>query len=118
MNSFDDAFTVYIGEGPHSQTLMDIMNRILPNALALFAAKNKGYGDMADVLGSRAQFVDMHRKMDKLKRGLWEGQDIGDENVREVTQDLFGHCLLLLRTFDLEYRAATQKALDEEKARG
>lgn len=104
MDSSDDTVTCWLGEGPHSQTLVDIMNKHLPEALSLFSRKNKGYGDMADVLGSRAQFVDMHRKMDKLKRGLWEGQDIGDENIKEVVQDLFGHCLLMLRTFDQEYQ--------------
>lgn len=81
---------------PTTETADRILYAVLPEALSLFIEKNNGYGEMANVLGPRAQFVDIHRKVDKLKRALWEGSDIGAEDAAEVTRDLFGHCLLLL----------------------
>lgn len=80
-----------------SKTARDIMEVILPVWKVYFLEKNQGYGDMADVLGPAAQFVDIHRKVGKLKRALWDDEPIGDENVEEVLMDLIGHCFLALR---------------------
>lgn len=101
----DGDWIFHVGDQELTETARGILTHELPLALALFLEKNRGYGDMADTLGSRAQFVDMHRKMDKLKRALWEGQDIGREAPREVVLDLFGHCLLMLRQMNIEDRA-------------
>lgn len=62
----------------------------------LFAFKNAGYGDMADDLGSRAQFVDINRKVKKLRRALWLQQPLTGETEEEIVQDLIGHCFLML----------------------
>ncbi len=83
-----------------SDTARQIMEELLPEWQATFLERNKGYGDMADELGPAAQFVDIHRKVGKLKRALWDEQDIGAEDVREVTLDLIGHCFLLIRTLE------------------
>lgn len=79
-----------------SATASRILNRLLPEWQDQFLKKNAGYGDMSRVLGARAQFVDIHRKVGKLQRALWDDQQIGPEDVREVTLDLVGHCFLLL----------------------
>ena len=83
-----------------SEAARNIMMFILPGWQRLFLEKNAGYGDMADDLGAKAQLVDIHRKVGKLKRALWDGKEIGEENVREVTMDLIGHCFLLLHTLE------------------
>lgn len=72
----------------------------------LFAYKNAGYGDMADDLGSRAQYVDLNRKCMKLKRALWDGEPLTGESVDEVVNDMIGH-LFLLRVQMRKERAAS-----------
>lgn len=81
-----------------SETARQIIEELVPQWAAHFLAGNKGYGDQADKLGPAAQFVDIHRKVGKLQRAVWEDKDIGKESVEEVTLDLIGHCFLLLRT--------------------
>lgn len=83
-----------------SEAAKNIMKFILPEWQKLFLDKNAGYGDMADELGPKAQLVDIHRKVGKLKRALWDGKEIGEEDIREVTMDLIGHCFLLLHTLE------------------
>lgn len=85
-----------------SRTAGRIMESILPRWRIRFLEKNAGYGDMSQELGPRAQFVDINRKVGKLRRALWEGQDIGEEDVKEVTMDVIGHCFLLLDLLDKE----------------
>jgi hypothetical protein len=71
---------------------------------ALFLEKNRGYGEMHAVLGVRAQFVDIHRKVGKIQRAVWDypPSDIGEENLREVLLDLIGHCFLMYDLLDQE----------------
>lgn len=85
-----------------SRTAGRIMESILPRWRIRFLEKNAGYGDMHQELGPRAQFVDINRKAGKLRRALWEGDDIGDEDVQEVAMDIIGHCFLLLDLLDQE----------------
>lgn len=75
---------------------------LVPEWEKLFLRKNAGYGDMHQELGVKAQYVDIHRKVGKLRRGLWEGEDIGDEKPREVLLDLIGHCFLTIEILDRE----------------
>jgi hypothetical protein len=65
-----------------------------PAALARFAQKSLDYGDAADELGVRAQFVDINRKIRKLKRALWDGEELVGEQPVEILDDLIAHCLL------------------------
>lgn len=80
--------------GKISDTAKKIIEEFLPEWLEYFLKKNAGYGDMHHDLGLRAQFVDINRKVGKLRRAWWEGKNIGDENAREVLMDLIGHCFL------------------------
>lgn len=83
-----------------------IVEELVPEWVAYFAAKNAGYGDMHQDLGVRAQYVDLHRKTRKLKRAFWDNEDIGDETPREVAMDLIGHCFLAICLIDAEAERA------------
>ena len=73
---------------------------IAGEAIDLFLRRNRDYGDAAEELGPKAQFVDMNRKFRKLKRGLWEGEELVGESTREICMDLIGHCLLTIDMLD------------------
>lgn len=53
-------------------------------------------------LGLKGQYADMHRKMQPLKRYMWEGQalSLAKESPREILMDLIGHCLLTISMLD------------------
>jgi len=72
------------------------MEVLVPEWAQLFLQKNAGYGEMHRDLGEAAQYVDIHRKVMKLRRALWEGKDIGPESTEEVIKDLIGHLFLTL----------------------
>jgi hypothetical protein len=73
-----------------------IMHCALPLAVARFAEKSLDYGDNAANLGIKGQFSDINRKFGKLKRALWDGQELVGEQPDEILQDMIAHCLLAL----------------------
>lgn len=77
-----------------SDRFSDICANHIPAAIARFARKSLDYGDAADELGPRAQFVDINRKIKKLKRALWDGETLQGEQPIEILDDLIAHCLL------------------------
>jgi len=81
-----------------------ISGTLLGEWLAEFEANNREYGDMHTELGVRAQYVDMHRKMGKLRKALWDGEDTSAwrENPREIVMDLIGHCFLMVERMDYD----------------
>lgn len=81
-----------------------IMGQLLQEFAAKFEANNREYGNMHQELGIRAQYVDMHRKMGKLRRALWEDTPTSSwrEGPREIVMDLIGHCFLTLEIMDRE----------------
>jgi hypothetical protein len=92
-----DGFSVSNQDGD-SRELHDIINVLLPRFLALFSTKNKDYGAGGhEGLGVRAQYVDLSRKVLKLKRVLWDNEGLEHEQVDEVLLDLIGHCFLTLQ---------------------
>lgn len=96
-----DTLTITITNAPTLQSVR-ILTSVLPKVLRLFLSKNRDYGDDPEGnLGPKAQFIDMYRKMKKLKRSLWEGQDLIGEQSDEIIADLIGHSLLAL----LDYKA-------------
>lgn len=66
----------------------------------LFVQKQKDYGDGSDDLGGAGQYAELHRKITKLRRALWEGIELENEPVREVLMDLIGHCFLAMMYVD------------------
>jgi hypothetical protein len=72
-----NAVTLLAEEGD-SKELRAIALEIMPDWLALFSAKNADYGSgSAFELGIRGQYSDIHRKMIKLKRSMWDGEELG-----------------------------------------
>ena len=96
-----------------SKTVSYITKFLVPEWEKLFREKNAGYGDMHQELGTKAQYVDLHRKIGKLRRALWEGQDIGAESAREVLLDLIGHAFLTIQLIDRE-----EEVWDEQPGEG
>lgn len=84
------------GQSGDSRELVSIATHLMPEWLRLFAAKNADYGDGAKVLGVRGQYADINRKMLKLKRSLWDGDQLQFEDSDEVIMDLIGHLFLTL----------------------
>ena len=94
-------------EDEDSDQLKDIIAVILPAALNLFAAKNRGYKKTKrhrPSLGARGEFVEIERKVTKLELGIWDGDSdaFNSESREEVVNDLLGHCLLMLDAFASE----------------
>lgn len=82
-----------------SQQLRDIISDLVPEWALLFARKNADYGshdDSAGVLGIPGQYADIWRKMSKLKRAMWDGEELEFEKTEEVISDLIGHLFLTL----------------------
>jgi hypothetical protein len=75
---------------------VDIIQEILPKALELYLRKTKDYGGLSGGLGPKAPFVDMWRKMIKLKKGLWDDEDLGFEQPEEIIKDFIGTTLNIL----------------------
>jgi hypothetical protein len=90
-----------LGHPPHTQTISDVFGHDYPGLLqewvTLFIGKQKDYGDSADDLGAPGQYSELHRKMGKLKKALWDGEALAGEQPDEVLFDLIGHCFLAIR---------------------
>lgn len=85
------------GQSGDSLELLNIATRLMPEWLRLFANKNADYGsESAKILGVRGQYADINRKMLKLKRSLWDGEQLQFEDSDEVIMDLIGHLFLTL----------------------
>lgn len=69
---------------------------IIPEWLDEFIMKNSDYGNTFALLGSKGQFGDIWRKVNKLKRSMWDGIDMNYEGTDEMLRDLIGHCALAL----------------------
>jgi hypothetical protein len=71
-------------------------------AMLRFAEGYAEYGPgAADVLGLAGQWGDLHRKVMKLKRAMWSGEDgyLKREEEPEILRDIIGHCLLSLEMY-------------------
>lgn len=90
-----------LGNPRATETIQDILGPDRPGLLqdwvALFVKKQADYGDSADDLGAPGQYAELHRKMGKLKRALWDGKVLEGEQPDEVLFDLIGHCFLAIR---------------------
>lgn len=78
---------------------------VLPGLIELYLKKSKDYGgDVGAMigLGPKAHFVDMWRKMGKLKRALWDGVELEGEKPEEIMRDLVGHIFIILDTITRE----------------
>lgn len=76
-----------------------ILGKLLPEWTAMFLSKNKGYRNV-ESLGLRGYFVDLNRKIGKLKSAWWEQESLEHEGDREVALDMIGHLLLAVAWAD------------------
>lgn len=94
----DNKLTLEIDRIPNDQA-MRIVRDVLPKVLELYLNKSRDYGgnvmDMIN-LGPKASFVDLWRKVGKLKRALWDEQPMVGEQADEILMDLIGHILIIL----------------------
>ncbi len=90
----EDKATYEVDHIPSEQAKR-IVYDVLPNALQHFLEKNKDYADWPN-LGDKGEFVEIWRKVHKLKSSLWEGKPLVGEQTKEILTDLLGHILLAL----------------------
>lgn len=78
-----------------------------------FIKKQMDYGDGANDLGLEGQYAELHRKITKLRRAMWEGVELVNEPLNEVLGDLVGHCFLAMMYNDnpgiVKYRKGGKK---------
>jgi hypothetical protein len=74
----------------------DILKRIVPDVVELWAKKNQDYAGQQMFLGLKAQFCDINRKFWKLKAALWDGKPMEFEDPIEVCKDMIGHLLMTI----------------------
>ena len=77
----------------------EIITTVLPNVMQLYMSKSRDYGGnvMAMLrLGPKASFVDLWRKVGKLKRALWDGEPMKGEQPDEILADCVGHILITM----------------------
>lgn len=104
-------------EDEDSPELLVIAQKIMPEWLALFARKNRDYGSgSAYELGVRGQYSDIHRKMIKLKRAMWDGEQLDFEDTDEIIKDLISHLFLTLHMFGLQREAEQAYVYTEDDA--
>jgi hypothetical protein len=85
-------------EFPEFYGLPERFSEVLGSALEAFAEGYREYGPgAADELGLAGQWGDLHRKVGKLKRPLWQGDpNLTREDESAILNDIVGHSLLAL----------------------
>lgn len=81
------------GDWP-TETSRAIMSRYLGEWFELFMSKQADYGDRGNDLGLAGQYAELSRKFIKLRKAMWDGEELAGENLEEVLFDLVGHAFL------------------------
>lgn len=90
---------IFLPVFPKTKLAKRIVQLHAPMVFAHFMRRNAEYGDDNDFdLGSRGQYVDISRKVQKLKRRMWEGRPErdGEESTRTIVTELIGHLFMTL----------------------
>lgn len=115
-NGPEDAILIQMDK-TDSTELQAIVRWLMPEWLELFAKKNSDYGaGSAFELGVRGQYSDIHRKMIKLKRAMWDGEELKFEGSEEIIRDLIGHLFLTLHMMEVQKDADRVYAYTEDDA--
>lgn len=77
-----------------------ILNKLLDEWADYFTEKGLDYREGANELGIKGQFADINRKFLKLRAAMWEERVLQGEPLREVLQDMIGHCFLSIAMLD------------------
>jgi hypothetical protein len=89
---------IEVENAPNDQAKRIVLS-VLPKVLSLYLNKSKDYdGNVMAMfnLGPKACFVDLWRKVGKLKGALWDGRPMVGEQADEILMDLVGHTLIIL----------------------
>lgn len=97
-----------------------ITNSLVQEWIELFQRKSEDYNsdpmpgfpegfENADVLGVRGQFAEIWRKIWKLYKGMWNGEQLTGEPTREVLMDLISHCFLAIDMLDRQELVQSEK---------
>jgi hypothetical protein len=82
---------------------------LLPEFLRYFAKKNADYGDQhrsPDGLGVKGEFPGLRRRVHKLRRAIWDGEEMNHEGPEEMIHDLIGTCFIILDLMNQEKQQA------------
>lgn len=102
-----------------------ITNSLVQEWIELFLEKNSDYNsaptpgfpegfENADVLGIQGQFAEIWRKIWKLKKAMWDDQELTGEQPREVLLDLIGHAFLAIDMMDRAAATVQETTTDAE----
>jgi hypothetical protein len=98
LNHQDGTVTLEFVNIPNEQARR-IVESILPRVMELYLNKSKDYdGNVMALLklGPKASFVDLWRKIGKLKGALWDEKPMVGEQADEILADCVGHILITL----------------------
>lgn len=83
---------------PNEQAIRVVLE-VLPKVVELYLKKSRDYGgnvmELMD-LGPSACIPDMLRKFGKIKRAVWDGEEMVGEQPDEIIMDLAGHIFIIL----------------------
>lgn len=91
---------IQLPDGLSTETAAYILGGLLPQWAAMWQEKHKDYGEHANDLGAPGQYAELHRKIGKLRRAMWEGEELVSEPAREVAMDMIGHLFLAIMFLD------------------
>jgi hypothetical protein len=98
LNHEDGTVTLEFVNIPNEQARR-IVEDVLPKVMELYLNKSKDYdGNVMALLklGPKASFVDLWRKIGKLKGALWDEKPMVGEQADEILADCVGHILITL----------------------
>lgn len=103
--------TMLLRSAPQTSLAIRILRVHLPEAMDHFLQRNAEYGDDNDFdLGSQGQYVDISRKVQKLKRRMWDRRPAREheESTETIIMELIGHLLMTLDYLESEDGEATE----------
>jgi hypothetical protein len=72
------------------------MEVILSQVVQPWKQKRQDYRDAFMDLGSKGQYSEIHRKVKKLKRAVWDGFDLFGESPEQVAEEIIPHCVMMI----------------------
>jgi hypothetical protein len=72
------------------------MENILVEARDEWRLKRQDYQDAFEELGAKGQFSDIWRKIAKLKRAVWEGEQLKFEQPEQIAKEIIPHLLIMI----------------------
>jgi hypothetical protein len=80
----------------HDEVYDTMVLEILPEVVQRFLTKASDYGRTFEDLGVKGQYSDIHRKVRKLKKSMWDDEPLMGESASQILEDLIGNCLISL----------------------